>query len=77
MTEADPVPTKTIAEFLRARLRKGREFNPTRVIVAGTGLSAKQVGARMLGLSRGNKFKLEVTLWSPRVWRVRNGSKAV
>jgi hypothetical protein len=77
MTLADPEPTKTIADYLRARLREGREFCPTRFIAEGTGLTPKQVGARMLHLSKENEFGLEVTLWSARVWRIRYGSKAV
>lgn len=77
MTRADPEPTKKIVEFLRARLQDRKEMSPTDRISEGTGLSPKVVGARMLQLSRGNEFGLEVTYWSNHVWRVRNGSKAV
>jgi glycerate-2-kinase len=71
----DREPSKTIVAFLKSRIREGREFNPTRVIVAGTGMTSKAVGARMHIMAKQDWHGLVITKWTERVWLVKSAQR--
>lgn len=66
----DREPSKVIVAFLKQRIADGKPYNPTRVISAGTGLSAKVIGTRMFGMMSTDWHGLVISKWSDKTWRV-------
>lgn len=81
MTVKDRGPSEAIASYLRARLRQGRVYNPTRLIAAETGLSTHVVGVRMGIMMKETWHGMAISVWSDTVWHVRemqrHGCKAI
>jgi hypothetical protein len=81
MTVEDRGPSEAIASYLRARLRQGRVYNPTRLIAAETGLSTHVVGVRMGMMTKETWHGMVISVWSDTVWHVRemqrHGCKAI
>ena len=71
MTTENRGPSEVIASYLKARLRQGRVYNPTRLIAAKTGLSTRMVGVRMGIMMKETWHGLKISIWSATVWHVK------
>lgn len=76
MTERNEENVKLLINTLKRRLDSGRTFNPTRVLVAESGLTSKQVGALMARLKKETWHGMSIEFWTERVWLVKSTVKA-